>query len=345
MIEKLLFLGDIAWGTQCLQRFDAIRMHVGHGYGVDTRMFAGDGFSRGLWAKVQIRAGLGPAVKRTSDGLLREAARYRPQVVWVESGLCLSQEAIMEVKSRYSTVFVHFTADSLLAPGWNNRCFPRALPRYDLCIGIKAREREMYKAKGARRLLVVRRGYDPRINRPVELGPEDLLHYGCDVSFAGQRMEARARSLVQVVEKAPCRLNLYGRQWAKGATGKTLAPFSKGWAYAEDYNKALCGSKIALGFLNREVGDTYTGRSIEVPAARTFMLAERTDDHLELFQEDVQAAFFGSDEELVEKVRFYLSRDALREKIALAGHQRIRDLQVTWSDIMRTCLDEIERIP
>ena len=156
-------------------------------------------------------------------------------------------------------------------------------------------------------------------------------------------MEARARSLVQIVEKVPCRLNLYGKQWAKGSTGKVLAPFSKGWAFAGDYNKALCGSKIALGFLNQEVGDTYTGRSIEIPAAGAFMLAERTDDHLELFQEDAEAVFFGSDEELVEKVRFYLGHDALRAKIALAGHQKIRQLKVTWSDIMKICLSEIEK--
>ena len=147
MIEKLLFFGDIAWGTQCLQRFDAIREDVAHAYGVDTRMFLGDGFSRDPWAKIQMRAGIGPVIKTTSTGLLREVARYRPQVVWVESGLCLNEEAITEAKGRYSTVFVHFTADSLLAPGWNNRCFPKTLPHYDLCMGIKARERELYRSE------------------------------------------------------------------------------------------------------------------------------------------------------------------------------------------------------
>ena len=56
------------------------------------------------------------------------------------------------------------------------------------------------------------------------------------------------------------------------------------------------------------------------------MLAERTDEHLQLFEEGREAEFFDSDDELVDKVRYYGERPEERARIAEAGRQRaIRD--------------------
>jgi spore maturation protein CgeB len=88
------------------------------------------------------------------------------------------------------------------------------------------------------------------------------------------------------------------------------------------YPLALACSKIALGLLSKRIPETTTTRTFEIPAMGVFMLAERTDDHLALFREGVEAEFFGSDDELQEKIGFYLNHDNARLKIAAAGRKR-----------------------
>ena len=54
------------------------------------------------------------------------------------------------------------------------------------------------------------------------------------------------------------------------------------------------------------------------------MLAERTTDHLRLFEEGREAAYFSSPDELVAKVRHYLAHHDERRAVAAAGRERCR---------------------
>jgi spore maturation protein CgeB len=69
--------------------------------------------------------------------------------------------------------------------------------------------------------------------------------------------------------------------------------------------------------------DDHVMRTFELPACGAFMLTERTDTHLELFEEDREAAHFSSPDEMVSKVRYYLTHDCERMRIAEAGYRKL----------------------
>lgn len=92
--------------------------------------------------------------------------------------------------------------------------------------------------------------------------------------------------------------------------------------YGEDMNKAIAANKICLGLLHKANRDLQTQRTMEIPAAGGFFLAERTDEHRRLFEEDKEAVYFSSLSELIEKIQYYLAHPAEREAIAKAGYER-----------------------
>lgn len=336
---KILYFGTLGWGGTSLQRCEALR-RVARVYAVDTRRFVPEvGWGRRPWHSLALRLGAGPLAARVSRELVREARRFEPDWVWVDQGLLVSRAAIEEIRQSSRTRVLHYTPDSLASPGFANRCFREAVGAYDLCITTKPDEPDRYRAWGARRVRFSQQGYDPAIHRPIALSAEARRRFGADVTFVGEHNAARARSLARLARSRLCTLAIYGRRWELGPTAAVLQPLQRGWVYGDDYARALSASKIGLGFLNHDMGDVYTTRSFEIPACGTLLLAERTEAHRALYDEDREAVFFASDEELLEKVEFYLRHEEARDAIAAGGRRRVAGY--TWQARMGECVAEL----
>jgi hypothetical protein len=116
---------------------------------------------------------------------------------------------------------------------------------------------------------------------------------------------------------------------------------SNGEIYEERYAEAVAASKISLGFLREICLDEHTTRSFEIPAMGGFLLAHRSAEHLEFFEEGKEAEFFETDEEFNEKVRFYLAHDALRRRIAEAGYRRCMTSGYSYDERIQSLLPQI----
>jgi spore maturation protein CgeB len=166
--------------------------------------------------------------------------------------------------------------------------------------------------------------------------------YKFDVLFIGAAEKERIDSLNYLAQNG-IKINIYGGGWNK-IDKTTLHHNLVINAYdlvGSDYADAISCSKISLCFLRKINRDLHTSRSIEIPACKGFMLAERTNEHLSLFKEGIEAEFFTSDEELLKKVNYYLLNEEKRQEVIEKGYQKCIEKDYSYDNMLARILDAI----
>lgn len=323
---KILYVGDLSEGGTCLQRMRAMG-ELGHEiYPLDVLKWARQvaKWQAAIWARSAGSLFQDPApLRELCAKFVKLAREVMPGVIWVDKGVFFGTETIRTVKRASRAALVHYNPDDPFGHhgqvGW--RVFMSALAEYDWHFVPKAQNVGEYQAYGAKRVMLFDRGFDPQLHRPIELTSEERQKYGSPVGFIGSYAPARAASLLFLAEQGTP-LAIHGNGWPE-RSGRVSANHCRGPSiYGEEYVKAICGLKIALHFLRRENRDEQDSRTFEIPACGVFMLAERSPKHLELFEEGKEVEFFGSNDELLDKVRYYLTNESERMRIATAGRER-----------------------
>lgn len=92
----------------------------------------------------------------------------------------------------------------------------------------------------------------------------------------------------------------------------------------DSYAAAIQSAKICLGLLSKGNRDLHTNRSIEIPCLGGLLCAERTSEHLALYEEGRDAIFWRDAEECAALCHRLLADEPLRREIAGRGHERAR---------------------
>lgn len=285
----------------------------------------------------------GPSVARLNRDLRAAVRGQSYDLVWIDKGLWLNAATIRALAELTGAPVVHFTADPLFAIRRHmTRQIMGALPHYAAMITTKSFEVEEYRRHGVAHVIFTQQGYDPDLFRPVTLDEREQRAFGSDVCFIG-RNERHYVDMVRAAADVTPRVAVWGPWQSWLADEPWLAAAYRGpGVWEEDYVRALCGAKIALGLLSTMAGDQTTTRTFEIPACGTLMLAERTDEHRALFEEDREAVFFDGPDELRDKLRHYLADDAARQRIAAAGRARCQASGYSYADRLRGVLAELE---
>ncbi len=339
--HRILYVSHLGYGATGLQRMNALR-DIGQdvipfgtqSYGTDTR----------IDRRIQARLSLGKAVRSLNVDLLAFARESQYDMVWIEKGIWIYPETVEDLREARGAMVIHYTPDMAITFN-KTRHFMRSIPKYDAVITTKRYEMEKYKEHGAKCVIFIGKAFDPGIHKPYALTAQELRTYGSDVCFVG-RCERHYFRLVRAVAHATDGLAIWADQWKR----KTfMRPWLKkayrgGNVWESEYGKALSGAKIGLGFLTKLGPETATARSIEIPACGTLLLAERTNEHQELFQEGKEAEFFDNEEELREKIKYYLSHPDERERIAVAGRKRCVQSDYTHQSRLKAVFERISEL-
>jgi spore maturation protein CgeB len=279
---------------------------------------------------------VGPTFYQANSRLIDMADKIRPDIIWIDKGIWVWPTTIKTLREK-RFYLVHHNTDDLWAPhvGWQYLLMRLTIRDYDIHFTIHDHNVIKLRASGARRVERTCLGYDHSRFNASALSEEERARWEHGVLFIGHwepETEAGVRALVM----AGLPIVVYGSGWERAAKNPKVAPALKLRSLRrDDYVKALKSTRIGLCFVSKWNQNQTAGRSFEIPACGTFLLAERTDEHIRLYREGIEAEFFGDTEELIQKVRFYLAHDFERREIAQRGYERCIGSGYSWQDSMR----------
>lgn len=321
---RILYVGNLGHGQTSHQRLKAFE-HLGcEVTGIHTALLPSVGRARRLWERLRRRL-QGPRDWTGANRQIVEWIDQRPfDVLWIDKGLTITAETLRYVKARRPECrILGFSPDDMYQRHNQSPQFRRHLPLYDLFFTTKTFGVTELRSIGCPRVAFHHNGYDPDTHRPLAMRADERARFGGPVGFVGTWEAARAAS-IGLLADAGVPVRIWGDGWAKEFQPHPNLRIEPHELLGLDYARALNSFDINLCFLRKLNRDRQTTRSVEIPACGVFMLAERTDEHLALFKEGVEAEFFGSNDEMIDKTRFYLEHPEARRRIAVAGLERCR---------------------
>lgn len=327
---RICFIGTFSDGSTSKMRLDTLRA-LGHQmFPINTLPFLPSKKLQSVGYKICAKLGF-PVVFPLNSMIGRIFKEHEDEwdVVWIES-IDTIDHTILALMRRHCprATFVSFVMDDPFSPVvvYPKRFF-KTIPYYDIHVVPREMNIPEFKKRGARRVIRYHKGFYPSVHRPVAPRRQEASF---DVFFAGHYEPVREESIAFLLQNGINVTVAGNRDWKRGKFWPLIKRnFIDGAIYGEAYVQAICGAKINLCFFSKWNRDEERSRLYEIPACGAFMLAERNNFNVTVFSEGKEAAFFSSNEELLEKVRFYLSQP--KERLEIAAKARERSLQSGYS--------------
>ena len=331
---RILFVGCMGRSSRSLMAARAMS-ELGHDvHTIQSEPVDGQGeriYPQDLKFRALSKLGYPPDRQGANKQALACLASERFDILWISKSLCVRPKLLQFARYSNPNIRIVFhSEDDMHARHNQSVWFRQALPFYDIVFTHKSYNAhpDELPALGARRVVMIDKCFDRHLHKPVPVTDEDRQRLGATVGFVGTYERERAELILRLAESGvPVRV--WGSHWGNWVDRHSLMRVEDKILNASDYVKAIACTDINLGFLRRQNRDLQTDRSIEIPACGAFMLAERSSEHLRLFEEGREAEFFDDFNELKHKVGHFLHSDCERQSIAERG--RLRCIQDGYS--------------
>jgi spore maturation protein CgeB len=339
---KILFVGPLSQGSTTLQRLKAFESL---GYQVDavsteSNFYGFKGFIYRVLCHFRIHLdwiGL-------NKEILFRVNNSNYDLLWIEKGLTVKKSTIQNIKSINSKIIIiSYSCDDMMVKFNQSFCYLKSIPYYHYHITTKSYNVEELKKLDAREVYFFSNAYDSIAYNSSIISEIDKTKWGADVSFLGGFENDRFEKMLFLANSG-IKIKIWGPGWEDKVDVHPNLDVNPGWVMDINAAKVFKSTKINLHFLRKIARDLQTTRSMEIPACKAFMLAERTLEHSELFTEGVDADFFDNKFELLEKVKYYLTNDLVRESIAKSGEERCNRSGYNYENRLREILNFIKSL-
>jgi spore maturation protein CgeB len=315
----------------CLSRFNALKSLV-----PETIFFDIDPYyesSSRLYAFFERMFFYGPQRIRLNLDFLTFCRKNKPQIIWIDKSIWVWPQ-ILKLLSKDGCYLVHYNTDALHPRkkmlSWSLMLMRQALPLYDLNVTSNEEDYQHALNQGLAAHLTQLAYDDGRFNN-APLTEAEQKHWATPIIFIGH-YEPRTERFLSAVLDENLPLKIYGHNWLNSSSAQKYPDaFPKISLSDADYVKALKGASIAICCVSEWNYNQTAGRSYEIPATGTFLLAYRTQGHERSYIEGKEAEFFSTSAELVQKLRFYLAHQDERRAIANSGWLRCTSDKYTWA--------------
>jgi spore maturation protein CgeB len=345
---KILFVGDLSSYARARQRFLALQDLGNLVKGLAWVLLETEldlDYKPNLWQRVRRKIGYPVDVVGLNNQLLPAISKFRPDLLWIEKANTIRPSIYQKIKLNFPNLkIVYYSEDDIYIPNNRSQYLKTSLPIFDIVYTTKPRNLQELPTIGAKKVVCIYQAYDRNFHQPLSLSPEERKFWGADVGFVGFFERDRAEQMLFLAQQG-IKVRVWGFNWQDWQNKHPNLLVEAKPVFNQDFVKVLNATRINLNFLRKINRDRHTSRSLEIPACQGFMLAERTDEHLQLFTEGKEAEFFDSREELLQKVQYYLAHETERESIAKAGRERCLKSGYSHHERLKVMLEKVSLNP
>ena len=262
--------------------------------------------------------------KRLNAEIVKETEKINPDFILFFKPIFIKPGTLYKIKSGGIKIFSWYPDDIFYLKN-SSRDFYNTIPVYDCHFSTKSFNVAELLRSGAQKAVFLPHAVDASCHHPLKVSPEEKKKIGSDIVFVGTYADDKRVEYLEKLCNDGYDIKIYGNGWDNIPRNFCLKRNNcvrfKAF-FCSDLSRVFNASKIALAFLRKHNRDLQTSRTYEIPACGAFMLHERTDEATNLFKEGKEADFFGTYEEMKNKIDFYLSHSEERNNIARAGYER-----------------------
>ena len=289
-----------------------------------------------LMTRLQNRLHIGLKLSAYNKTIIREANSFHPDFIFLYRCYNVWRGTVKRLKKECYFIFTYNNDDPF--SGVPNlgyyRNFKAILPLADVNLVYRKKNIADYESVSAKNVNLLLPYFIEDSNYYIDT--EDTI----PIAFLGHFESDGRDNYVSLLLKEKIPITVFnGSDWEKAPRYDEIKDVVKPGKRGAEYNLTLNQCQIALVFLSKLNHDTYTRRCFEIPATKTLMLCEYTEDMDMMFPADECAVYYRSKEELVQKCKDLLNHPDRINQIAKNGYKRLKEIGASEVDRCRQIVE------